>query len=64
MDEDNAPISKPIAHLIGNTFNNAKITNADYALSMQVKPYLAKDLFQPYTITLTHPINGRLKIAS
>ena len=61
MDEDNAPISKPIAHLIGNTLNNAEITNAGYALLMQVKPYPSKDLFQPYTIILTHPINGRLK---
>jgi hypothetical protein len=27
MDEDNVPISKPIAHLIGNTLSNAEITN-------------------------------------
>ena len=36
-------------------------TNASYALLMRVKPYLSKDLFQSYTLTLTHPINGRLK---
>ncbi|CAG8649026.1 4765_t:CDS:1, partial [Paraglomus occultum] len=35
IDEDNAPISKPIAHLIGTTLNNAEITNAGYALLTQ-----------------------------
>ena len=61
IDEEHAPISKPIAHLIGNTTNYADITKAGYTLRIQVKPYLSKDQFQPYTIMLTHPTNGRLK---
>ena len=56
-----APISKPIVHLIGNTTSYADITKAGYTLPIQVKPYLSKDQFQPYTIMLTHPTNGRLK---
>jgi len=61
IDEEHAPISKPIAHLVGNTTNYADITKAGYTLPIQVKPYLSKDQFQPYTIMLTHPTNGRLK---
>ena len=61
IDEEHAPISKPIAHLIGNTTNYADITKTGYTLPIQVKPYLSKDQFQPYTIMLTHPTNGRLK---
>jgi len=61
LDEDYILISKPIAHLIGNTTNNADLTKAGYTLPIQVKPYLLKDQFQPYTIILTHPPNGRLK---
>jgi len=61
IDEEHAPISKPIVHLIGNTTSYADITKAGYTLPIQVKPYLSKDQFQPYTIMLTHPTNGRLK---
>jgi hypothetical protein len=61
MDEDNTPISKPVAHLIGNTTGYAEITNTGYTLPLQVKPYISKDQFQSYPIILTHPINGRLK---
>src|SRR5438128_1873298 len=61
IDEEHAPISKPITHLIGNTTGYADITKAGYTLPIQVKPYLSKDQFQPYTILLTHPTNGRLK---
>ena len=49
IDEEHAPISKPIAHLIGNTTNYADITKTGYTLPIQVKPYLSKDQFQPYT---------------
>ena len=63
IDEEHAPISKPIAHLIGNTTSHPNITKAGYTLPVQVKPYLSKDLFQPYTIMLTHPTNGRLRNA-
>ena len=35
IDEEHAPISKPIAHLIGNTTNYADITKAGYTLRTQ-----------------------------
>src|SRR5437763_16662858 len=36
IDEEHAPISKPIVHLIGNTTSYADITKAGYTLPIQV----------------------------
>jgi len=42
IDEEHAPISKPIAHLIGNTTSYADTTKTGYTLPIQVKSYLSK----------------------
>ena len=59
IDKEDIPICQPIVHLLGKTLNNAELSETGYNLNVQVKPYLSKDYFNPFTIALTHPSNGR-----
>ena len=63
LDKDDIPAMKPTIHLLGKTMNYAQLTEAGYALQIQVKPYLSKDQFSSFLVNLTHPVNGRFKNA-
>ncbi len=54
---------KPTVHFLGKTLSYAELTESGYTLQIQVKPYLSKDQFTPFTVNLTHPPNGRFKNA-
>ncbi|GBC45232.1 hypothetical protein GLOIN_2v1476741 [Rhizophagus irregularis DAOM 181602=DAOM 197198] len=63
IDKEDIPIIKPTVHLLGKTLGYAELTESEYTLQIQVKPYLSKDQFTPFTVNLTHPPNGRFKNA-
>ncbi|GBC21998.2 uncharacterized protein OCT59_023913 [Rhizophagus irregularis] len=63
IDKEDIPIIKPTVHLLGKTLGYAELTESGYTLQIQVKPYLSKDQFTPFTVNLTHPPNGRFKNA-
>lgn len=63
LDKEDIPIMKPTVHLLGKTVNCAQLSEAGYTLQIQVKPYLSKEQFKPFSINLTHPLNGRFKNA-
>jgi hypothetical protein len=48
-------------HLLGKTLGYAELTESGYILQIQVKPYLSKYQFTPFTINLTHQPNGHFK---
>ncbi|CAB4385662.1 unnamed protein product [Rhizophagus irregularis] len=58
IDKEDIPIIKPTVHLLGKTLEYAELTESGYTLQIQVKPYLSKDQFTPFTVNLTHPPNG------
>ncbi|CAB4427251.1 unnamed protein product [Rhizophagus irregularis] len=62
-ENEDIPIIKPTVHLLGKTLGYAELTESGYTLQIQVKPYLSKDQFTPFTVNLTHPPNGRFKNA-
>ncbi|CAB4437277.1 unnamed protein product [Rhizophagus irregularis] len=55
IDKEDIPIIKPTGYV--------ELTESGYTLQIQVKPYLFKDQFTPFTVNLTHPPNGRFKNA-
>lgn len=63
IDKEDIPVMKPTVHLLGKTLSYAELTESGYTLQIQVKPYLSKDQFTPFTINLTHPPNGRFRNA-
>jgi hypothetical protein len=63
IDKEDIPIMKPTVHLLGKTSGHLDLTESGYILQIQVKPFLSKDQFAPFTINLTHPSNGRFKNA-
>ena len=58
LNKDDVPIMKPTIHLLGKIIDSAQLTEAGYALQIQVKPYLSKEQFHPFLVNLTHPENG------
>lgn len=63
LDKDEIPTMKPTVHLLGKMMNYAQLSETGYTLEIQVKPYLSKEQFNPFLVTLTHPPNGRFKNA-
>ena len=63
LDKEDIPIMKPTVHLLGKIINHAQLSEAGYTLQIEVKPYLSKEQFNPFSINLTHPSNGRFKNA-
>ena len=63
IDKEDIPVMKPTVHFLGKTLSYAELTESGYTLQIQVKPYLSKDQFTPFTVNLTHPPNGRFKNA-
>lgn len=63
IDKEDIPISKPTVHLLGKTQAYAELSEVGYSLPVQVKPYLSKDHFYPFTVNFTHPPNGRFRNA-
>ena len=63
IDKEDIPISKPTIHLLGKTQAYAELSEVGYSLPVQVKPYLSKDHFYPFTVNFTHPPNGRFRNA-
>lgn len=63
IDKEDIPVMKPTVHLVGKTLSHAELTESGYTLQIQVKPYLSKDQFTPFTVNLTHPPNGRFRNA-
>jgi hypothetical protein len=63
IEKEDIPIIKPTVQLLGKTLGYAELTESGYTLQIQVKPYLSKEQFTPFTINLTHPPNGRFKNA-
>ena len=61
LSEENIPISKPIISLVGHISAEASLTESTYHLPLLVKPYISADSYNPITITLVHPSDGRLK---
>ncbi|UZO06959.1 uncharacterized protein OCT59_027263 [Rhizophagus irregularis] len=49
IDKEDIPIIKPTVHLLGKTLGYAELTESEYTLQIQVKPYLSKDQFTPFT---------------
>lgn len=60
---ENIPISKPLVHLLGRTDNHAGKSEFGYQVSLQVKPYLSSEQCGPFSVTLLHGLDGRLKKA-
>jgi hypothetical protein len=58
IEKEDIPIIKPTVQLLGKTLGYAELTESGYTLQIQVKPYLSKEQFTPFTINLTHPPNG------
>lgn len=63
IDREDIPVMNPTVHLVGKTLGYADLTETGYTLQIQVKPYLSKDQFVPFTVNLTHPPNGRFRNA-
>lgn len=63
INKDDIPIMKPTINLLGKTLGYAELTESGYTLQIQVKPYLSRDQFTPFTVNLTHPPNGRFRNA-
>ncbi|GBC52455.2 hypothetical protein GLOIN_2v1476741 [Rhizophagus irregularis DAOM 181602=DAOM 197198] len=61
INKEDITIIKSTVHLLGKTLWYAELTESGYTLQIQVKPYLSKDQFTPFTVNLTHPPNGRFK---
>ncbi|CAB4442851.1 unnamed protein product [Rhizophagus irregularis] len=61
--EEDISIIKPTVHLLEKTLGYAELTESGYTLQIQVKPYLSKDQFTPFTVNLTHLPNGQFKNA-
>ena len=54
---------KPTISLLGKTMNYAQLSESEFTLQIQVKPYLSKDQFTSFLVNLTHPPNGWFKNA-
>ena len=63
IDREDIPVMNPTVHLVGKTLGYADLTETGYTLQIQVKPYLSKDQFVPFTVNLTHPPNGQFRNA-
>ena len=63
IDKEDIPVMKPTVNLLGKTLGYAELTESGYTLQLQVKPYLSKDQFAPFTVNLTHPPNGQFRNA-